>query len=38
MKINALQFDNVRFWEKPSLYALKTLSFEKNQRFTLLKR
>jgi hypothetical protein len=34
-KFSAIRFENVRFWEKPSLYALKSLDFKKNQCFTL---
>jgi hypothetical protein len=34
-KSSAIRFENVRFWEKPALYAFKTLNFLKNQCFTL---
>jgi hypothetical protein len=36
-KFNAIRFENVRFWEKPSLYALKTLDFEKKTAFYAFK-
>jgi hypothetical protein len=37
LKFNAIRFENVRIWEKPSDYALKTLVFEKKPPLYALK-
>ncbi len=36
-KFSAIRFENVRFWEKPSLYALKALDLKKKPALYALK-